>query len=160
MPLTTFQVSCILFVRHTLLLEPYQIDRLSFSISKDSWERPVARRPRCSSEPPWSFSSPEPLGFICNRPVALDATENTNFFIGWRQLNAQSKLKIKSTAHNILLRALSTWKHKIRVWDSLIAKILFCLYAIAVKKRIAGKVWEVSTKTTSLDKESIAFVVR
>ena len=42
----------------------------------------------------WSFSSPEPLGLICNRPVALDATENTNFFIGWRQLNAQSKLKI------------------------------------------------------------------
>ena len=37
------------------------------------------------------FSSPEPLGLICNRPVALDATENTNFFIGWRQLNAQSK---------------------------------------------------------------------
>ena len=29
-----------------------------------------------------SFSSPEPLGLICNRPVALDATENTNFFIG------------------------------------------------------------------------------
>ena len=43
----------------------------------------------------WStFSSPEPLGLICNRPVALDATENTNFFIGWRQLNARSKLKI------------------------------------------------------------------
>ena len=32
-----------------------------------------------------SFSSPEPLGLICNRSVALDATENTNFFIGWRQ---------------------------------------------------------------------------
>ena len=29
-----------------------------------------------------TFSSPEPLGLICNRPVALDATENTNFFIG------------------------------------------------------------------------------
>ena len=40
------------------------------------------------------FSSPEPLGLICNRPVALDATKNTNFFIGWRQLNAQSKSKI------------------------------------------------------------------
>ena len=36
MPLITFQVSCILFVSHTLLLEPYQIDRLSFSVSKDS----------------------------------------------------------------------------------------------------------------------------
>ena len=46
-----------------------------------------------------------------------------------------------------------------RVWVSLTATILVCLYAIAVKKRIAGKVWEVSTKTTSLDKESIAFVV-
>ena len=54
MPLTASQVPCILFVRHTLLLEPYQIDRLSFSISKDSWERPVDGRPRCSSEPPWS----------------------------------------------------------------------------------------------------------
>ena len=43
---------------------------------------------------PTTFSSPEPLGLICKRPVALDATENTNFFIGWRQLNAQSKLKI------------------------------------------------------------------
>ena len=53
-PPTTFQASCILFVCHTLLLKPYQIDRLSFSISKDSWERPVAGRPRCSSEPPWS----------------------------------------------------------------------------------------------------------
>ena len=31
MPLTIFQASCILFVRHTLLLKPYQIDRLSFS---------------------------------------------------------------------------------------------------------------------------------
>ena len=28
------------------------------------------------------FLSPEPLSLICNRPVALDATENTNFFIG------------------------------------------------------------------------------
>ena len=28
------------------------------------------------------FSSPEPLGLICNRPVALDPTENTDFFIG------------------------------------------------------------------------------
>ena len=104
-----------------------------------------------------SFSSPEPLGLICNRPLALDATENTNFLIGWRQLNAQSKLKISSAAHKILLRAC---KHEVRVWVSLMATILVSLYAIAVKKRIAGKVWEVSTKTTSLDKESIAFVVR
>ena len=37
---------CILFVSHTQLLETYQIDRLSFSFSKDSWERPVASRPR------------------------------------------------------------------------------------------------------------------
>ena len=37
-----------------------------------------------------TFSSPERLGLICNEPVALDATENTNFFIGWRELNAQS----------------------------------------------------------------------
>ena len=28
------------------------------------------------------FSSPEPLGLICNRSVVLDATQNTNFFIG------------------------------------------------------------------------------
>ena len=45
------------------------------------------------------------------------------------------------------------------VWVLLIATILFCLHAIAVKKRIAGKVWEVYTKTTSRDKQSIAFVV-
>ena len=34
------------------------------------------------NEPPYGrpFSSPEPLGLICNRPVALDATENTNFY--------------------------------------------------------------------------------
>ena len=28
------------------------------------------------------FSSPEPLSFICNEAVALDAMENTNFFLG------------------------------------------------------------------------------
>ena len=28
-----------------------------------------------------TFSSPERLGLICNEPVALDAAENTNFFI-------------------------------------------------------------------------------
>ena len=46
MPFITFQVWCILYVNHTLLLEPYQIDRLSFSVSKDAWERSVASRPR------------------------------------------------------------------------------------------------------------------
>ena len=40
-----------------------------------------------------AFSSPEPLGLICNEPVALDATENTNFFIGWREFFVRSKLK-------------------------------------------------------------------
>ena len=97
------------------------------------------------------FSSPEPLGLICNRPVALYATENTNYFIGWRQLNAQSKLKIQPIAHNILLPALSTSKHENRVKFSLIATILVCSYAIAVKKRIEGKVLEVSARTTSLE---------
>ena len=44
MPFTTFQVWCIkiLFVSHTQPLEPYQIDPLSFSVYKDSLERPVA----------------------------------------------------------------------------------------------------------------------
>ena len=46
MPFTTFQVWCILFVSHAQLLGPYQIDRLSFSISKDSWEGPAAGRAR------------------------------------------------------------------------------------------------------------------
>ena len=35
---------------------------------------------RSAPSPP--FSSSEPLGLICNEPVALDATENTNFLIG------------------------------------------------------------------------------
>ena len=74
----------------------------------------------------------------------------------------RGKLNMQPTAHNILLQALSTCKHEIHVWlkFSLIATILFCLYAKAVKKRTEGNVWEVSTKTTSLDKESIAIVVR
>ena len=39
------------------------------------------------------FSSPEPPGVICNEPV-MDATENTISFIGLREPNAWSKLKI------------------------------------------------------------------
>ena len=41
--LTTFQVSCIHFVSHTLLLEPYQIDRLNFSNFQRPWERSCCR---------------------------------------------------------------------------------------------------------------------
>ena len=48
MPFTTFQVWCILFVSHTQLLEPlYQIHRLSFSFSKDSWECSVVAPVTC-----------------------------------------------------------------------------------------------------------------
>ena len=56
--------SVVYSLNHTLLLEPYQIDRLSFSISKDSWERSVAGRPRrrfWDSIQEIDFSSPKRL---------------------------------------------------------------------------------------------------
>ena len=112
---------------------------------------------RSAPSPP--FSSSEPLGLICNEPVALDATENTNFFVGWRKLNAQSKLKIQPIAHNILLPALYNCKHEIRFWFTSIKTTPFFLEiqcnTIAVKKRIKGQNWEVPTGATSLDKERL-----
>ena len=108
-----------------------------------------------------AFSSPGPLGLISNEPVALDATENTNFLFGWREYESAEQIK------NIIYRALTFYFLPSRTANKKSVSGLrratqFCFVsiyiecnAIAVKKRIEGHVWEVFTRTTSLDKERL-----
>ena len=48
-----------------------------------------------------ALSSPEPLGLICHEPVALDATQNMNFFIWLTGIESAEQIK------NIIYRALT-----------------------------------------------------
>ena len=111
-----------------------------------------------------ALSSPEPLGLICSEPVALDATENTNFLIWLTGIESAEQIK------NIIYRALTFYFLPSRTANKKSVSGLrrsrqFCFVsiyiecnAIAVKKRIEGHVWEVFTRTTSLDKERLPWL--
>ena len=111
-----------------------------------------------------ALSSPEPLGLICHEPVAMDATQNTNFFILLTGIESAEQIK------NIIYRALTFYflpsgtanKKSVsglrRSRQFSFVSIYIECNAIAVKKRIEGHVWEVFTRTTSLDKERLPWL--
>ena len=108
------------------------------------------------NERPWkdSFSSPKPLGVICNEPVAPGRSGKYKIF---RWLKIRNWTRRANERHDLL---------RIRFYFLSCQTAETCLIYVdrnnpvlflcnSSEEGIKGKGWDVSTMTTSLDKESL-----
>ena len=125
-----------------------ELERLKWNFISDKHDEGTFRTSH------WAFGFRAFIGYHSNaipRNVHSRSQSHSAYWLKAIECAEQMKDKIYCAKHfTFCLLELQN-----RVWSTSIATILFCFYAIAVKKRIESKVCEVSTRTTNLDKESL-----